>query len=179
MRVTSFMHHFLLKHCDSNAIVCDLTLGNGNDALFCLQHFKHVYAFDIQAIAIVRATLKCENYPNKDFYCLDHSQLDTILNTNVDIVIMNNGYLPNSETSITTEMKSSITALDKSIQLLNPNGYLCITLYRKHEGGIEEYEGIMNFLNQNKKLRMIQSYTYDNDDLAPVLTIFQKIDERS
>ena len=34
-------------------------------------------------------------------------------------------------------------------------------------------------LNQNKKLRNIQSYTYENDDLAPVLTIFQKINEGS
>lgn len=179
MRVTSFMHHFLLKNCDSNAIVCDLTLGNGNDALFCLQHFKHVYAFDIQPIAIVRSQLKCEKYPNKDFYCLDHAYLDTVLNTPIDIVIMNNGYLPNYETSITTEVNSSITALDKSINLLKTDGYLCITLYRKHEGGLEEFDGIMNYLNQNKKLRTIQSYTYENDNLAPILTIFQKINEGS
>jgi len=179
MRVTSYMHHFLLKHCDENAIICDLTLGNGNDALFCLQHFKHVYAFDIQPIAIVRSKLKCENYSNKDFYCLDHAQLDTVLKTQVDVVLMNNGYLPNSETNIMTELDSSIKALDKSISILKKDGYLCVTLYRKHDGGIEEYEGIMNFLNQNKKLRNIQSYTYENDDLAPVLTIFQKIDEGS
>lgn len=179
MRVTSFMHHFLLKHCSKDAIVCDLTLGNGNDTLFCLQHFKHVYAFDIQAIAIVRSQLKCEKYLNKNFYCLDHAQLDTVLSTPVDVVIMNNGYLPNYELSIKTEVKSSITALDKSINLLNEDGYLCITLYRKHEGGLEEYEGLMTYLNQNKKLRLIQSYTYENDNLAPVLTIFQKVDEGS
>jgi len=179
MRVTSFMHHFILKHCDANSIVCDLTLGNGNDALFCLQHFKHVYAFDIQPIAIVRSNLKCEDYTNKNFYCLDHAHLDTVLNTSVDIVLMNNGYLPNFESNIITEVESSITALEKGITLLNKDGYLCITLYRKHDGGIEEFYAIMDYLNQNKKLRTVQSYTYDNDDLAPVLTIFQKIDERS
>lgn len=179
MRVTSFMHHFLLKHCDANSIVCDLTLGNGNDALFCLQHFKHVYAFDIQPISIVRSTLKCEDYQNKNFYCLDHAQLDKVLNIQVDIVLMNNGYLPNSDTNIMTELNSSITAIDKSLELLKVNGYLCITLYRKHEGGLIEYHGVMEYLNQNKKLQMIQSYTYDNDDLAPVLTIFQKVNERA
>jgi hypothetical protein len=171
------MHHFLLKHCDADSIVCDLTLGNGNDALFCLQHFKHVYAFDIQPIAIVRSSLKCEEYPNKHFYCLDHAQLDKVLNIQVDIVLMNNGYLPNSETNIMTELNSSITAMDKSLELLKVNGYLCVTLYRKHEGGLVEYHGIMDYLNQNKKLQIIQSYTYDNDDLAPVLTIFQKVNE--
>lgn len=179
MRVTSYMHHFLLKHCDANSIICDLTLGNGNDALFCLQHFKHVYAFDIQPIAIVRSSLKCEDFTNKNFYCLDHAHLDKVLNEHVDVVLMNNGYLPNSESNVMTEVESSIAALNKSIELLNPDGYLCITLYRKHDGGIEEYHGIMDYLNQNKKLRTIQSYTYDNDDLAPVLTIFQKVYEGS
>ena len=179
MRVTSYMHHFLLKHCDADAIVCDLTLGNGNDTLFCLQHFKHVYAFDIQPIAIVRSRLKCNDYENKNFYCLDHSQLDRVLDVKIDVLLMNNGYLPNSETNIITELHTSIAALDKGINILKDGGYLCITLYRKHEGGLKEFLGIMDYLSQNKKLSKIESYTYDNDDLAPVLTIFQKVDERS
>ena len=37
LRVTSFVHQFIKNTFTEASTILDLTLGNGNDALFCLQ----------------------------------------------------------------------------------------------------------------------------------------------
>lgn len=133
---------------------------------------------DIQALAIERSERKCIAYPKHVFHQIDHAHLDRVIQEDLDCVLMNNGYLPYADAHITTTLESSLNALEKSIERLRPSGFLIITLYRKQDGGLNEAQGIEAYLRQNKKLRYNQSYTYDNDELAPLVLIFQKVDER-
>ena len=179
LRVTSFVHQFIKNSLTQVSTILDLTLGNGNDALFCLQRGHRVIGLDIQTLAIERSEAKCHNYPKHVFHQIDHALLDTVIHEPLDGVLMNNGYLPNGDEHITTSLASSLAALDKSIVLMRPLAYLIVTLYRKQTGGLLEAQGIESYLRQNKKLRFDQSYTYTNDDLAPLVLIFQKVDEGS
>lgn len=179
LRVTSFVHQFIKNTFTQASTLLDLTLGNGNDALFCLQRGHRVLGLDLQALAIKRSEDKCRDYPNHVFHQIDHALLDTVIHESLDGVLMNNGYLPNGDERITTSLSSSLVALAKSIDRMRPLAYLIVTLYRKQAGGLLEAQGIESYLHQNKKLRFDQSYTYTNDDLAPLVLIFQKVDERS
>lgn len=179
LRVTSFVHLFIKNTFTKPSTILDLTLGNGNDALFCLQRGHRVIGLDIQALAIKRSEEKCRDYSNHVFHQIDHAILDTVIHESLDGVLMNNGYLPNGNEHITTSLSSSLIALNKSIEMMRPLAYLIVTLYRKQVGGLLEAEGIERYLRQNKKLRFDQSYTYVNDDLAPLVLIFQKVDEGS
>jgi methylase of polypeptide subunit release factors len=179
LRVTSFVHQFIKITFTQASTLLDLTLGNGNDALFCLQRGHRVIGLDIQTLAIERSEARCHDYPKHVFHQIDHALLDTVIHEQLDGVSMNNGYLPNGNEHITTSLSSSLIALEKSIMLMRPLAYLIVTLYRKQAGGLHEAEGIETYLSQNKKLRFDQSYTYTNDDLAPLVLIFQKVDEGS
>lgn len=179
LRVTSFVHQFIKNTFTKPSTLLDLTLGNGNDALFCLQRGHRVLGLDLQALAIKRSEEKCKDYPNHEFHQIDHALLDNVIHDSIDCVLMNNGYLPKGDEHITTSLSSSLVALAKSIEMMRPLAYLIVTLYRKQAGGLYEAQGIKSYLRQNKKLRFDQSYTYTNDDLAPLVLIFQKVNERS
>jgi hypothetical protein len=179
LRVTSFVHQFIAETFKKPSVVLDLTLGNGNDALFCLQKGHRVLGLDIQAVAIERSEHHCKDHPNHVFHQINHAQLDDVIHEKLDCVLMNSGYLPDGDETLTTSLPDSIEALEKSIALMRLSGFLIVTLYRKQDGGLDEALGIEGYLRQNKKLRFDQSYTYPNDELAPLVLIFQKVDEGS
>lgn len=174
-RITTKAHEFLLEYLNSSANICDLTCGNGNDTLFCAQHFKSVIAFDIQEEAILKSKEKCTGYTNIVFIQKSHELIDQYIYQKCDAFIFNGGYLPNSTSILITQTKSSLTAFEKAIQLLNKNGYLVFTFYRKHEGGNAEYEACSTWLNQQSTIKQILSYSYDDDELSPILLIFQRL----
>lgn len=174
-RITTVAHEFLSTHLDSSANICDLTSGNGNDTLFCAQHFKSVIAFDIQAEAIKKAKEKCINFTNCIFVQASHELLDTYIHQKMDAYIFNSGYLPESKSMIITKTKSSWTAFAKAIELLNPKGYLALSFYRKHEGGEDEYTACLQLLSKHESIKEVFTYTYEDDSLSPRLHIFQKL----
>lgn len=174
-RITTVAHQFLLEHLNSGANICDLTCGNGNDTLFCAQHFKTVITFDIQEEAINNSKEKCKDFKNIVFINQSHELIDQYIYQNCDAFIFNGGYLPNSTSILITQTKSSLTAFEKAIQLLNKKGYLVFTFYRKHEGGNAEYEACSTWLNQQSTIKQILSYSYDDDELSPILLIFQRL----
>ncbi len=174
-RVTTFAHEFLMSHLNSGANICDLTCGNGNDTLFCAQHFKSVIAFDIQKEAIINAKEKCSGYKNIVFINKSHEFIDQYIYQNCDAFMFNSGYLPHSKSNVITQTKSSMTAFTKSITLLNKNAYLVLCFYRKHKGGNEEYLACSDFLFKQDSIKLVESFKYEDDDLSPILLIFQKL----
>ena len=174
-RITTVAHQFLLEHLNSGANICDLTCGNGNDTLFCAQHFKTVIAFDIQEEAINNSKEKCKDFKNIVFINQSHELIDQYIYQYCDAFIFNGGYLPHSKSNLSTKTKSSITAFEKSISLLNKNGYLILSFYRKHEGGNDEYLECRKWLSNQSTIHEISTYQYDDDELSPVLLIFQKL----
>lgn len=173
-RVTTAAWRLLRENCAPASVVVDLTAGNGNDTLFLCQHFKTVFAFDIQTEAIERTKARCAGYVNLTLIQDSHARIDDYIRTPVDAFIFNSGYLPGSESTQTTTTEGTLIALQKAIGLLKPGGWMFLTFYRKQAGGDDEFKAAEAFLHQQKTLRENGRVTYPNDPLAPVLLCFQK-----
>lgn len=176
-RVTSVAHAFMLEHLSSDANVVDLTVGNGNDTLVCLQHFSHVIGFDVQLEAILNALKKCEGYPHLHLIHTSHEHLDLYIHEPMDAYIFNSGYLPHSSSSLCTHKESTLIAIKKALSHLKESGFLILTFYRKQAFGQEEYDEVHTWLKSQVVLDECLSYQYDDDPLSPILKIFQKRNE--
>jgi methylase of polypeptide subunit release factors len=171
-RVTTFVHDYCQNHLKPESIVCDLTCGNGNDTLFLAQHFKHVFAIDIQKAAIEHTRYKVRNYSNVSLIHASHADLDVLELPKMDAFIFNSGYLPKGDELIMTNAVSTLLAIEKAHALLKENGLLILTFYRKHPGGLEEYQSVYPNIPSTSFKELIQ-YAYDNDPLSPIVHIFK------
>jgi ubiquinone/menaquinone biosynthesis C-methylase UbiE len=178
LRVSSFVHQFLLKHLTSDAKVLDLTCGRGNDTLFCAQHFKQVVSIDIQEEALISAQLKCKEHTNIRFIHDDHQHIDQHISDQLDACVFNSGYLPQSTSSYHTHFETSRSALSKTIPQLKTGGYACIVLYRKHDEAFESTQ-LENFVLNHPLLDLVERYSYPNDALSPLVLIFKKRNKRA
>lgn len=174
-RISSIAHRILLEALKADAIVVDLTMGNGNDTLFACQHFKHVYAFDVQIEALQKTQEKCKAYTNLTLHHASHADLSQYIFEPVNAYIFNGGYLPHSASTLTTHSDSSLSAFSQAISLLKQEGLLVLSFYRKHPGGQAEYEVCSDGLNQNKNIHLERMFHYDNDPLSPILLVFKKL----
>lgn len=69
------------------------------------------------------------------------------------MVIFNLGYLPRGNHEITTKMETTIEAVQKCVDILEPNGIILLSIYTGHENGKKEKEALENFtatLNQKE-----------------------------
>jgi hypothetical protein len=93
----------------------------------------------------------------------DHSKLETVLMRyphfvlQTAAVVMNLGYLPQSDRLIVTTPAATVLALQQSLQLLKPGGLLSITAYKGHAGGHEEAEAVCEWFATQLRLRQLQS----------------------
>ncbi len=172
LHVTTKAHQWMSLIVRADSIVVDATAGNGNDTLFLSKLAKEVTAFDIQSEAIEKARQRCASLTNVHFICESHEKIFEFVKS-FDVLIFNLGYLPNSESPISTQGSTTLNALKINLPYLSKKGYLLITYYRKHPGGNEEYELVSSFLESHPQLDHLETYTYD-EDLSPVFQIFQK-----
>ena len=140
----------VIKNSD---IVVDATCGNGNDTLMLSKLAKKVFAFDIQKNAInnTKELLSKNAVDNVKLINDSHEYIDMYLNdykNKISLVLFNLGYLPGGNKNITTNHKSTLEAVKKSITLLNKKGIILITCY-PHEEGKKESSLITNYLDEN------------------------------
>lgn len=164
MNHKEIIHFFLRKHLnpnDSKAI--DMTAGNGHDTLFLARHSKQVLAIDIQKEAIEATKKRCQCFDNVTYLLADHSAFTLPKHEKIDVAMYNLGYLPGSDKNIITKPSSTV----KSLKLIWPHieSALSISAYRGHAGGEEEFEAIVQFLNEQKTPYHL--IAYDNPK-APV-----------
>lgn len=150
-------HEWLMQFKDDHACVIDMTCGNGHDTLFLAQHFKRVLAVDIQKEALERTQALCQDHKNIDYQHMNHADIDFACYQPILGAIYNLGYLPKGDKSIITQAKSTAISLEKLLPYLK--AFLVITTYRRHPGGLEEHEAVMNFINKHKL--PYTSLTYD------------------
>lgn len=140
-------------------IAVDCTMGNGNDTAFLCQLVGDkgkVYAFDIQeqALASTSKKLVALNYLDRARLILDgHQNIDKYVTEHVRLIIFNLGYLPKGNHEITTTKESTLEAVQKCLQLLEPNGIILLIVYPGHENGRIEKEALDSFtvkLNQKE-----------------------------
>jgi len=172
LHVTTKAHQWMDKVVTKDSIAVDGTAGNGNDTLKLATLAKQVYAFDIQEIAVIKTKIKTQDKINVTVILDSHENIHRYVSA-FDVLVFNLGYLPNSESNLTTQTETTIKALETNLPYLTKKGHLLITFYRRHPGGNEEYESVSDYLKTVNDLVCLETYTYD-EDLAPVFQIFQK-----
>lgn len=150
-----FVHERISKQ--EYNIAVDFTMGNGNDTLFLSNYSNYVYSFDIQPVALKNTEKLIKDKGNIKLILDSHENIDLYV-SNYDVGIFNFGYLPSGDHSITTIGESSLIALKKAIELLNPGGQLYLVVYIGHDEGkkesllIKEYVSNLNHINYNVAL---------------------------
>ena len=175
MNNNTFVHKYIRSLIDKDDICVDMTAGNGNDTLFLSGLSKKVYAFDICEEAIARTEEKIKGCDNVILINDSHADVDIYVHEKVRLFIFNLGYLPNSDSIITTSADSTLAAFKKANELLKENGYIVITFYLKQKGGLDEYYLLSDYINKN---RFQITETYRQDKLfSPVTLIIRKISQ--
>lgn len=182
MRLTETVQALIEKHLPTGSIAIDATAGNGYDTLGMAQRVGavgQVYAIDVQPAALEATRQRLEAAQ-----CLqpcrlllgDHAtilrELAKTLSGQVQLITFNLGYLPGSDKAIRTSEASTLPALQSAIQLLKPGGYLLVTAYRGHAGGLAEADAVASWftvLDQSKYRCEIIEPEVRGDRIPPIL----------
>ncbi|MBQ1252295.1 MAG: class I SAM-dependent methyltransferase [Firmicutes bacterium] len=179
--VCDMIHREADKLLFEGAIAVDGTMGNGFDTLFLCQKVGKkgkVYGFDIQPSALENTKVLLENNDCAEQAVLiedSHHRMDEYIKTNIDCAIFNLGYLPKGDHLITTQKETTVSALEKTLSLLNPGGAVFIALYWGHPGGEEERSAVEEFASHLSPSQWDVSETsFLNKNRAPLMMIIQK-----
>lgn len=152
-KVTEVNKVFIDKIVNPGDTVIDATMGNGYDTLYLAKlvgNTGKVYAFDVQEEAL-KSTKKKVERDNLQCYVeliLDgHENIDKYVKEEVSCVLFNLGYLPRAKHNIITKPETTLQALEKSLNLLKPNGVISVAIYTGHEGGMDEKNEVCQYLN--------------------------------
>ena len=155
-RLTDVAHDLIAGHVHGGDIVIDATMGNGHDTLFLAQlvgETGHVFALDLQQRAIEQTRARLKTHGTTEPVTLikgDHAEMAGLLPPgmagSVAAIVFNLGYLPGGEKSVTTMTRSTLDALDASLELIKPGGIISLLVYVGHPGGLEEDVAIREWL---------------------------------
>lgn len=152
-KITEVNKIFLDRIIQKGDVVVDATMGNGYDTIYLANLVGsegRVYSFDVQEEAIKSTSKKVDRDSLQDRVKLildGHENIDKYINEEVSCVVFNLGYLPRAKHCIITKPETTLTAIQKSLNLLKPHGIISIAMYTGHEGGMEEKDEVCNYLN--------------------------------
>jgi len=129
-------------------VAVDATVGNGHDTVVLARAIGEegrVFGFDVQSDALdaTRDRLASEGLIDRvTLIEAGHETMERHLpaaaHGTVDAVMFNLGYLPGSDSPLTTTPATTRPALDAALRLLRPGGVATVVVYTGHEGGEEE-----------------------------------------
>ena len=161
----------------------DATLGNGHDALWLCSlvgESGRVYGFDVQAEAVQRsrARLQEAGMEERAQLILDgHQNMENYIEPqSADVVMFNLGWLPGAAHGVTTQMQTTLQAVNAALKVLREDGLLTICVYPGHEEGAREREALLNWarnLNEREYDTMLRCYLNQSGD-PPLLIAVKK-----
>lgn len=176
----TFTEYYINCYISPGDVVIDATTGNGNDTLkLCNAVGKNgkVYAFDIQKSAL-NSTKKLldDNGLNALLIHDSHSNLDFYIKEKVKGVIFNLGYLPGGDHTIQTKGITTTEAIEKSLNILDDDGFICITVYYGKNSGTEEKDILMEYLKHinHKKYTVLVHDFYNRPNNPPLTVVITK-----
>ena len=130
-------------------VAVDATVGAGYDALFLAKAVGpkgHVYGFDVQKEALARAEATLRGGDVMDRVTLFHSghekmaqHLPAETHGAIKAISFNLGYLPASDSTVTTLADTSLAAIEAAMEILHNRGVISIAIYGGHpQGQIEQ-----------------------------------------
>ena len=146
------MAKFFLKDAlRSDAVLCDFTMGNGHDTEYLCRSAPEgkVYAFDIQENALknTAARLSAAGLHNAVLIHDSHANCEKYIHEPLDGGMFNLGYLPGGDKRITTLRATTMPAVEAAIDLLAPDGIVCIAVYPGHAEGEAEGKMLAEYLS--------------------------------
>ena len=138
------------------ALAIDATVGNGYDALFLGHRVGpkgRVLGFDVQKAALAGAREILKFVGSIDHVSLihdSHTRLADYLPAGalIHAAMFNLGYLPRGNRQIITRPETTVLALRSVLEHLAERGRVTLLVYRGHEGGVPEYQGVRKFLEE-------------------------------
>ena len=155
----------IIKKQINKNIAIDATCGNGHDTIYLSKYFKEVYSFDIQKLAIKRTEAKLYYINNVKLYNDDFNNIPNY-NLKADLIIFNLGFLPGSNRKVKTQDYTPEKAIRNCYDLLNDDGIIIICSYRAHEGGMDEYNRI---IEEIKDLDYTVKEKYKNNEALIII----------
>jgi len=184
LTITTFVHQVLREKVHRGSVVVDATMGNGKDTYFLYSLIGEegwVYAFDIQEASIINTKLLFSEakvlLTSKINLIHDgHENMDKYINEPIDCCVFNLGYLPGGSHNIVTKPDTALRALEAALRLLKRGGIVTISIYYGHEGGKEEKERILAYLEELpfEYYNVMQWNTINNKNNPPIVVIIEK-----
>lgn len=173
----------IIKNFIKPGFLCvDGTLGNGYDSekiLNLLNGNGFLYSFDIQKEAIKNSKnlLNKTDYKNYHLILDSHENVDKYIKNEIDFFIMNLGYLPKGDKSITTTAETTIKFLSKINYMLRPNGLGLIVFYLGHDEGAREGREVYKYLEgyNQKEFNILKVNFLNQKNIPPELVIIERI----
>jgi predicted methyltransferase len=167
---------WMARALQAGDIAVDATAGNGVDTAFlagCVGAAGRVYAFDVQPIALEETARRLAAAASAERVTLVNAGHETLRDHipqeshgKIRGVMFNLGYLPGGDVSITTQVETTLAALEQACDCLAPGGLITAVRYTGHSGGREESDAVAawaatleggvfhvlecSYLNQNK-----------------------------
>ena len=175
MKPVTQQAHDLLASLMRGTLAIDATAGNGHDTEFLARLVGPtgtVWAFDIQPLALIRTATRLEEHQitvelrlrsMHDPRPIDHrsrvigieadhaemtDHLPVECRGQVGAIMFNLGYLPGADKSCMTLVRSTLAALDASLEYQAPGGILTVVAYPGHSVGQEEAEAVRTWFDQ-------------------------------
>lgn len=168
-------HSLWKDHLQEGNQAIDATCGNGHDTLFLSTlNLSHLYVFDIQKEAL-NATQKRVGASKKISYHLGCHSLFEGVDSPVDLIVYNLGYLPGGDKSLTTQVATTLQSVEKGLSLLTEGGLMSLTLYPGHPEGKREEEALLTLTSTfSPKKFQVSHHRLLNRSSAPSLLLIKK-----
>ncbi len=176
-------HDIIMKTVRPGDTVVDATAGNGGDTVFLAKlagEKGRVYSFDIQQSALDKAheRLKMEGLERRvELICDSHENLDMYVRQQVRCVMFNLGYLPGGDHSIGTKGYSTISAVNKAMELVAVNGIITIVIYYGGDSGFDEKEQVLEYIKtiDCKRFTVSKLEFVNQINCPPILVCIEKL----
>ncbi len=173
--------YFIDNYLNPGDRAIDATAGNGNDTLKLCRAVGDkgfVYAFDIQDTAIEHtgSRLSDNGFSNYKMVKDSHSNIELYVTEPVKAVVFNLGYLPGGDHSIHTKYGTTISAIEKSLNLLQQDGFAAIAIYHGKNSGTEEKDKVLEYIRNldHKKYTAIVYDFYNRPNNPPITVIITR-----
>lgn len=163
--------------------VVDATMGNGHDTLFLAEQVGnagHVYAFDIQEIAVESTRRLLEEHGmagRVTLFCRSHAEIADAVSGNLAAVVFNLGWLPGGDHTVTTLTSSTEKAVLAALSLLRPGGIVTLCVYPGHAEGTRELQMLVSLLSglSNRQYNVLRQTFPNAGEGAPECFVIQKL----
>ena len=183
MSLTNMSKELISEKFQSIEYGVDATCGNGHDTLFLAGLCSPdgmIFSFDVQEEALNKAEklLNENNLPTSVMFVnTGHENMEKVIKPNVDVVMFNLGFLPNSESKICTRPGTTITALNSACRKLNDHGIITIICYPGTLEGRAETKEVKDWIAglDNNTFNISEHLSEKPNETTPVLYVVEKI----